>query len=62
MFQDNIIERGCQKVQDKSEERSVQNITRLIVPSVETFVTFGAKELEILFENVNEGWNNSVER
>ncbi|KLU89203.1 hypothetical protein MAPG_08177 [Magnaporthiopsis poae ATCC 64411] len=38
----------------------MQDITRLIVPSAESFATFGAKQLDILVESVNEGWDNSV--
>lgn len=32
----------------------------MIVSSAETLATFGAKDLEILIESVNEGWNNFI--
>jgi hypothetical protein len=32
----------------------------LIVPSAETLAAFGAKQLQILVENINEGWNNAI--
>lgn len=60
LFEDDVFERACRKLQDKNEARVVQDIARLIVPSAESLATFGAKGLEILVESVNEGWNNSV--
>jgi hypothetical protein len=50
----------CEKIRDRNEARVVQDISRLIVPSVETLATQGAIDLENLVENVNEGWNNSI--
>ncbi|KAF1952692.1 hypothetical protein CC80DRAFT_172641 [Byssothecium circinans] len=60
LFQDDIFDKACRKLQDKNEARVVQDITRLIVPSAETLATFGAKTLDVLVESVNEGWNNSI--
>ncbi|KAF2866224.1 hypothetical protein BDV95DRAFT_216010 [Massariosphaeria phaeospora] len=60
LFQDDVFDRACRKLQDKNEARVVQDVARLIVPSAETLATFGAKELEVLVESVNEGWSNSV--
>ncbi|KAF1357401.1 hypothetical protein EJ07DRAFT_128592 [Lizonia empirigonia] len=60
LFQDHLFDRACRKLQDRNEARVVQDIARLIVPSAETLATFGAEELEILVESVNEGWNNAV--
>jgi hypothetical protein len=60
LFRDDLFDKTCEKIQDRNEARVVQDITRLIVPSAETLATFGAKDLEILIESVNEGWNNSI--
>lgn len=34
--------------------------TSLLVPSPESLAAFGATNLDILVESVNEGWNNSI--
>ena len=60
IFRNDIFDRACRKLQDKNETRVIQDISRLIVPSAETLATFGAKDLDILSESVNEGWNNAV--
>ncbi|EEQ91024.2 uncharacterized protein BDCG_06144 [Blastomyces dermatitidis ER-3] len=60
LFHDDTFDKACRKLQDKNEARVIQDISRLIVPSAETFATFGAKPLNILVESVNEGWNNSI--
>ncbi|KAJ4415478.1 hypothetical protein N0V85_002702 [Neurospora sp. IMI 360204] len=50
----------CEKLLNKNEARVVQDISRLIVPSVEQY-SLRAKYFEHLdlTESVNEGWNNS---
>ncbi|KEY64864.1 hypothetical protein S7711_10783 [Stachybotrys chartarum IBT 7711] len=60
LFRDDVFESTCQKIHNKNEARVIQDITRLIVPSAESLATFGAKDLDILTESINEGWNNSV--
>ncbi|KAG5804260.1 hypothetical protein H9Q74_001692 [Fusarium xylarioides] len=60
LFRDDVFESTCQKIHNRNEARVIQDLTRLIVPSAETFATFGAKHLDILIESVNEGWNNSI--
>ncbi|PVH71469.1 hypothetical protein DL98DRAFT_435141, partial [Cadophora sp. DSE1049] len=60
LFRDGLFYKTCEKIQDRNEARVVQDITRLIVPSAETLATFGVKDLEILIESVNEGWNSSI--
>jgi hypothetical protein len=60
LFRDDIFETTCQKLRNKNEARVIQDITRLIVPSAESFATFGTKHLDILTESVNEGWNNAI--
>ena len=53
-------DKACQNLQNKNEAKSVQDISRLIVPSAEHLALFGAKDLDVLVESVNEGWNNSI--
>ncbi|KAL7818372.1 hypothetical protein V8C26DRAFT_55773 [Trichoderma gracile] len=60
LFRDDIFELTCRKIRNKNEARVTQDISRLIVPSAESFATYGAKHLDILTESVNEGWNNSI--
>ncbi|KAK0256993.1 hypothetical protein LTS00_018251, partial [Friedmanniomyces endolithicus] len=60
LFRDDLFDRACQNLQNKNEAKIVQDISRCIVPSVEQLARFGAKELDILVESVNEGWNNSI--
>jgi hypothetical protein len=60
VFRDDLFKSTCRKIADRNEARVIQDITRLIVPSAETLVTFGSKPLDILVESVNEGWDNSI--
>ncbi|KAK9438293.1 hypothetical protein VB005_09301 [Metarhizium brunneum] len=60
LFRDDIFEAACQKIHNKNEARVIQDISRFIVPSAESLATFGARNLDILIESVNEGWNNSI--
>lgn len=60
LFRDDIFERTCQKIQDSNEAKVIQDISRLIVPSADALNTYGAEQLNILIESVNEGWNNSL--
>ncbi|KAK3343184.1 hypothetical protein B0H65DRAFT_242504 [Neurospora tetraspora] len=61
LFDDDIFEKVCDKLLNKNEARVIQDISRLIAPSVEHHA-LRAKHLEHLdlTESVNEGWNNSV--
>lgn len=38
----------------------IQDVARLLVPSVETFATYGATHLEHLIEGVNEAWLGNI--
>lgn len=60
LFREDIFEATCQKIRSRNEERVIQDISRLIVPSAESLATLGATHLEDLVESVNEGWNNSI--
>lgn len=60
LFRDDAFTMACGNLQDKNETRIIVDITRLLVPSPEALVAFGAKHLDTLVESVNEGWNNSI--
>ena len=60
IFCESRFRKACEKIQNRNEARVVQDITRLIVPSVETLTTNGATSLNYLIESVNEGWNKVI--
>ncbi|KAJ9624521.1 hypothetical protein H2203_005256 [Taxawa tesnikishii (nom. ined.)] len=60
LFRDDLFDKACQNLQNKNEAKIVQDISRLVVPSAEHLALFGARDLDILVESVNEGWNNSI--
>ena len=60
LFRDDLFRKTSRNLEDRNESRAIQDIARLIVPSAETLATFGVNHLEILTENVNEGWNESI--
>ena len=47
-------------MRDKIEARILLDFARLFTPSPESLAAFGATDLDLLVESVNEGWNNSV--
>ncbi|KAL6405710.1 hypothetical protein AUP68_10847 [Ilyonectria robusta] len=59
IFDDMIFVDACRNLRGKNEARIIQDISRLIVPSAETFA-LRARDLRHLAESVNEGWNNSI--
>ncbi|MCJ1430047.1 hypothetical protein MMC29_007962 [Sticta canariensis] len=60
LFSDDLFEKTCQKIRNRNEAKIIQDISRLIVPSVEALATYGSEHADILIESVNEGWNNSM--
>lgn len=60
LFGDDFFASTCQAVQYRNEARILRDISPLLVPSAENLAIYGAKELKILIESINEGWNNSV--
>lgn len=60
IFRDDRFRKACGKIQNQNEARVIQDIARLIVPSVETLTTCGATSLNYLVESVNEGWNKVI--
>lgn len=60
LFRDDIFESTCRKIRRRNEARVVRDILPLIVPSAESLATYGARELDILIECTNEGWNSCI--
>ena len=60
LFRNDLFKSTCRKIRDRNEARVIQDITRLIVPSVEALATYGAAHLDHLIESVNEGWNRAM--
>lgn len=60
LFRDDLFETTCCKIENRNEAKVVQDIARLLVPSVETFATYGATHLEHLIEGVNEAWLGNI--
>lgn len=61
LFREDLFKKTCEKVRNRNEAMVVQDITRLIVPSAENLAIYGAKNLNHLYESVNEGWNSVEE-
>jgi len=55
MFHDDFFEDTCEMIQNRNEAKVIQDISRLIVPSAQSFAIRGAKHLKCLIESVNEG-------
>lgn len=45
LFRDDVFHTACQNLQDRNEARIIQDIARLLAPSPESLVAFGAKIL-----------------
>jgi hypothetical protein len=58
LFRDDIFDKRCEKVKGKNKSRILQDLSPLLVPSAESFATFGAHHLDGVVESRNEGWNN----
>lgn len=59
IFDDGVFAAACRQLQDKSQARIVQDISRLIVPSAETLALRDGN-LRNLVESVRERWENSI--
>jgi len=60
LFRDDLFKRTCREIEDRNEAMIIQDVTRLIVPSAKTLSIYGARHLDHLIENVNEGWTGSI--
>lgn len=57
LFRDDLFEATCEEIRNRNEAKVIQDSSRLIVSSARHLAIRGSKELEILIERVNEGWN-----
>ena len=58
LFRDDLFDETCKSVQGRNEAIIVRDITSLICPSAQVLRIHGAKHLNLLYESVNEAWNN----
>ncbi|KAK5296608.1 hypothetical protein LTR16_000584 [Cryomyces antarcticus] len=61
-FDDDRFEKTCERIRNKNEAKVVQDVTRLIVPSVEDLADIpgNAKHLDDLIESVDKKWANCI--
>ncbi|KAK0261564.1 hypothetical protein LTR35_017863 [Friedmanniomyces endolithicus] len=62
LFRDDLFDRACQNLQNKNQAKIVQDISRLIVPSVEQLALFGAKDLDILVGSRSAFTNEQLQK
>ncbi|KAI9698636.1 MAG: hypothetical protein M1836_003745 [Candelina mexicana] len=60
LFRDDIFRRFCREIEDRNEAMVVQDVSRLLVPSAKNLAIYGDRHLDILLENVNEAWTESI--
>ncbi|MCJ1345114.1 hypothetical protein MMC31_003319 [Peltigera leucophlebia] len=60
LFRDDLFRRTCREIDDRNEAKVIQDIARLIVQSAESLVKYGARHLDHLIENVDEGWTEGI--
>lgn len=58
IFREDIIEESIEEIQDMNESRVIQDIARLLVPSVGALAKINDRRLSVLIESVKEGWDN----
>lgn len=60
LFRDDVFFAAVGKLRNRNEARVINDIARLMVPSAETLVIFGAVDLDMIIVGLNERWNESV--
>jgi hypothetical protein len=60
LFRDETFDRLCREVRDRNEAMIVQDVSRLLVPSAKNLAICGDSHLDVLMENVNEAWTESI--
>ena len=60
LFRDDIFRRFCREIEDRNEAMVIQDVSRLLVPSAKNLAVYGDRNLDILIENVNEAWTESI--
>jgi hypothetical protein len=58
IFRDDILEESIEEIQGMNESRVIQDIARLLVPSVGVLAKVSDRHLGVLIESVNDGWDN----
>ena len=60
LFRDDIFRRFCREIEDRNEAMVIQDVSRLLVPSAKNLAIYGDRHLDVLIENVNEAWTESI--
>ncbi len=60
LFQDNLFQTTCDKVQNRNEAQVIRSIILYIVLSAENLKTLDATHLEHLIERINEYWTDNI--
>ena len=60
LFRADLFRRFCREIEDRNEAMIVQDVSRLLVPSAKNLAIYGDRHLDVLIENVNEGWTGSI--
>ena len=60
LFRDDLFDETCESVRGRNEAMVLRDITPLICPSAQYLRIHGAKHLNLLYESVNEIWNNMI--
>ena len=60
LFSDDLFETTLEDIANRTEDRVIRDIGRLIVPSPEKLYRRGAQQLKHLIQTDNESWRNSI--
>ena len=60
LFEDAVFMRICARLRTRNEGRVSDDIGRLVAPSAETLIAYGAARLEPLLVGIKERWNECI--
>lgn len=60
LFCDDLFRKFCREIEDRNKAMIIQDISHLLVLLVKNLVIYGDKHLDILIENVNKAWAESI--
>ncbi|KAI9793121.1 MAG: hypothetical protein M1816_001019 [Peltula sp. TS41687] len=60
LFQDDLFQLTCDRVQGENEAMITADITPLVVPRAEILYAYGAKHLQYLVGRLNTEWHNAI--
>lgn len=60
LFEDELFEDTLESIKGRNETRVIRDIAHLIVPPAEILAIRGSKQLKMLRETTNAGWNNAI--